>query len=65
MLEAEEVERGRPLGGVDGAQGGVPLRTFANEVIPEGEVSEEAAELAREYRAVLENILLSRGAGRI
>ena len=35
------------------------------EVIPEGEVSEEAAELAREYRAVLENILLSRGAGRI
>ena len=27
--------------------------------------TEEAAELAREYRAVLENILLSRGAGRI
>ena len=35
------------------------------EVIPEGDATEEARELAREYRAVLENILLSRGAGRI
>jgi ATP-dependent Lon protease len=35
------------------------------DVIPEAAPSEEAAELAREYRAVLENILLSRGAGRI
>ena len=35
------------------------------EVIPEGPASDEDAELAREYRAVLENILLSRGAGRI
>jgi ATP-dependent Lon protease len=35
------------------------------EVIPEAAPSEEVAELAREYRAVLENILLSRGAGRI
>ena len=31
----------------------------------DAEPSEEAGELAREYRAVLENILLSRGAGRI
>ncbi|HEV3130309.1 MAG TPA: LON peptidase substrate-binding domain-containing protein, partial [Acidimicrobiales bacterium] len=35
------------------------------EIIPEGVPSEEEAELAREYRAVLENILLSRGAARI
>ena len=35
------------------------------EVIEEGPVDAEAAELGREYRAVLENILLSRGAGRI
>jgi ATP-dependent Lon protease len=35
------------------------------EVLPEGEATAEAEELAREYRAVLENILLSRGAGRI
>jgi ATP-dependent Lon protease len=31
----------------------------------EAEVSETAVELAREYRAVLENILVSRGAGRL
>jgi ATP-dependent Lon protease len=35
------------------------------EPLDEGEPSAEVAELAREYRAVLENILLSRGAGRI
>jgi ATP-dependent Lon protease len=35
------------------------------EPVDEGEPSEVAVELAREYRAVLENILLSRGAGRI
>jgi ATP-dependent Lon protease len=35
------------------------------EVLPEGEVTPETEELAREYRAVLENILLSRGAGRV
>ncbi len=35
------------------------------EVLPEGEPTEEAVELAREYRAVLENILLTRGAGRL
>jgi ATP-dependent Lon protease len=34
-------------------------------VIAEAEASEEATELAREYRAVVENILLSRGAGRL
>ncbi|HEV3281344.1 MAG TPA: endopeptidase La [Acidimicrobiales bacterium] len=35
------------------------------EVLPDDQASPEAEELAREYRAVLENILLSRGAGRI
>ena len=35
------------------------------EPLHEGEPTAAAAELAREYRAVLENILLSRGAGRI
>ncbi|HEY1829213.1 MAG TPA: endopeptidase La [Acidimicrobiales bacterium] len=35
------------------------------EPLDEGEPSAAAVELAREYRAVLENILLSRGAGRI
>src|ERR1700733_145881 len=35
------------------------------EPLDEGEPTAAAAELAREYRAVLENILLSRGAGRI
>jgi ATP-dependent Lon protease len=35
------------------------------EPLDEGEPTAEAIELAREYRAVLENILLSRGAGRI
>jgi len=35
------------------------------EPLDEGEPTEIAVELAREYRAVLENILLSRGAGRI
>ena len=35
------------------------------EPVDEGEPTAAASELAREYRAVLENILLSRGAGRI
>src|SRR5665213_4102221 len=35
------------------------------ETVDEGAPSDEAGELAREYRAVLENILLSRGAGRM
>jgi ATP-dependent Lon protease len=35
------------------------------EPLEEGEPTAAAGELAREYRAVLENILLSRGAGRI
>src|SRR5580658_7982596 len=35
------------------------------EPVHEGDVTAEVAELAREYRAVLENILLSRGAGRV
>jgi len=35
------------------------------EVVPEAPASEEVAELAREYRAVVENILVGRGAGRL
>jgi ATP-dependent Lon protease len=35
------------------------------EPLSEGEPTEQVVQLAREYRAVLENILLSRGAGRI
>ncbi|MGH9081453.1 MAG: endopeptidase La, partial [Acidimicrobiales bacterium] len=35
------------------------------EVLSEGAITPDVEELAREYRAVLENILLSRGAGRI
>ena len=35
------------------------------EVVSEPPVSDEATELAREYRAVVENILVSRGAGRL
>ena len=35
------------------------------DVIDEPSASEEAVELAREYRAVVENILVSRGAGRL
>ncbi|HEX3946546.1 MAG TPA: endopeptidase La, partial [Acidimicrobiales bacterium] len=35
------------------------------EVLDEGEPTAAAVELAREYRAVLENILLGRGAGRV
>src|SRR5664280_2130266 len=35
------------------------------EVVDEPSASETAVELAREYRAVVENILLSRGAGRL
>jgi ATP-dependent Lon protease len=35
------------------------------EAAPDGPATDEERELAREYRAVLENILLSRGAGRL
>jgi len=35
------------------------------EILVDEEHSDEAAELAREYRAVVENILVSRGAGRL
>jgi ATP-dependent Lon protease len=35
------------------------------ERLPEGPATEESSELAREYRAVVENILLGRGAGRL
>ncbi len=35
------------------------------DVIPEEPATDEAAELAREYRALIENILVSRGAGRL
>jgi hypothetical protein len=36
VLEAEQVERGRALRGVDGAERGVPLRSLAHEVAAEG-----------------------------
>ena len=35
------------------------------DVIPDGPTTDEAVELAREYRALIENILVSRGAGRL
>jgi ATP-dependent Lon protease len=35
------------------------------DVIPEADASDEATELAREYRALVENILVGRGAGRL
>ncbi len=56
------VERGRLGTAVPGTGRALWVEV---EVIPEGPPSEEDAELAREYRAVLENILLSRGAARI
>jgi ATP-dependent Lon protease len=76
---AEVMEEGALPGGLEAAaiQGvaratigtGVPGTGTAlwveAEPLDEGDVSPAAVELAREYRAVLENILLSRGAGRI
>jgi ATP-dependent Lon protease len=35
------------------------------ELIPDGPASDESVELAREYRALVENILVGRGAGRL
>jgi ATP-dependent Lon protease len=52
------------LGSVTGATEGATLWTTV-EVIDEPEASEAAYALTREYRAVLENLLISRGANRV
>jgi ATP-dependent Lon protease len=74
VMEAGELPGGMPavaVRGVERARLGTAVPGTGHalwvevEVIPEGDVTEEARELAREYRAVVENILLSRGAGRL
>src|SRR5580704_6965046 len=74
VMEAGQLPGGMPavaVRGVERARLGTAVPGTGHalwvevEVIPEGAVTEEAVELAREYRAVLENILLSRGAGRL
>jgi ATP-dependent Lon protease len=56
------VERGRLGTAVPGTGQALWVEV---EVLPEAPATDETDELAREYRAVLENILLSRGAGRL
>jgi len=74
VMESGELPGGLPavaVRGIDRARLGTAVPGTGRalwvevEVLPEGEPTEEAVELAREYRAVLENILLSRGAGRL
>ncbi len=74
VMEAGELPGGMPavaVRGVERARLGTAVPGTGHalwvevELIPEGAVTEEARELAREYRAVVENILLSRGAGRL
>ena len=74
MIEQGELPGGLPAIVVRGDQRasigtGVPGTGTAlwveAEVLDDGEPTAAAVELAREYRAVLENILLSRGAGRV
>ncbi len=74
VMEAGELPGGMPavaVRGVERARLGTAVPGTGHalwvevEVVPEGAVTEEAIELAREYRAVVENILLSRGAGRL
>ena len=74
VMEAGQLPGGMPavaVRGVERARLGTAVPGTGHalwvevEVIPEGTVTEEARELAREYRAVVENILLSRGAGRL
>ena len=74
VMEAGELPGGMPavaVRGVERARLGTAVPGTGHalwvevEVVPEGPAGEEAAELAREYRAVVENILLSRGAGRL
>ena len=74
VMEAGELPGGTPAVAVRGVERGrlgtaVPGTGQALwvevETLPEEASSDEAAELAREYRAVVENILVSRGAGRL
>src|ERR1700722_953149 len=74
VMEAGQLPGGMPavaVRGVERARLGTAVPGTGHalwvevEVIPEGAATEEAVELAREYRAVVENILLSRGAGRL
>jgi ATP-dependent Lon protease len=74
VMEEGELPGGLTAVAISGAQRavigtGVPGTGAAlwveAEPLDEGEPGESAVALAREYRAVLENILLSRGAGRI
>jgi ATP-dependent Lon protease len=74
VMEAGQLPGGMPavaVRGVERARLGTAVPGTGHalwvevEVIPEGTATEEAVELAREYRAVVENILLSRGAGRL
>ena len=74
VMEAGELPGGMPavaVRGVERARLGTAVPGTGHalwvevEVVTEGTVTEEAGELAREYRAVVENILLSRGAGRL
>ena len=74
VMEAGQLPGGMPavaVRGVERARLGTAVPGTGHalwvevEVIAEGAAAEEAVELAREYRAVVENILLSRGAGRL
>ncbi len=74
VMEAGELPGGMPavaVRGVERARLGTAVPGTGHalwvevEVVPEEPAGGEAAELAREYRAVVENILLSRGAGRL
>jgi ATP-dependent Lon protease len=74
VMEAGQLPGGMPavaVRGVERARLGTAVPGTGHalwvevEIIPEGAATEEAVELAREYRAVVENILLSRGAGRL
>jgi ATP-dependent Lon protease len=74
VMEAGQLPGGMPavaVRGVERARLGTAVPGTGHalwvevEVIPEGAATGEAVELAREYRAVVENILLSRGAGRL
>ncbi|HEY5097976.1 MAG TPA: endopeptidase La [Acidimicrobiales bacterium] len=74
VMEAGQLPGGMPavaVRGVERARLGTAVPGTGHalwvevEVIPEGAATEQAVELAREYRAVVENILLSRGAGRL
>jgi ATP-dependent Lon protease len=74
VMEAGQLPGGMPavaVRGVERARLGTAVPGTGHalwvevEIVAEGDATEEAVELAREYRAVVENILLSRGAGRL